>query len=472
MMNPTKATNTTAFPFDTSVNEKLATIFSSISLVMIGILMVIACCYCRIEKISCLNLQRTGIIFISIGLTSFWGTILYQSDDVYFTCIIILLSVSIIFTIIGHWSYFEEPEPTENEENFDELPEPTENEENNSEGCLSCKECCSCMKSIKSSILSCLNCCCITRKIVTFLSLPELPETKENSSYILPLRLITFTVCGMEIVYIVAASKEGEWKDIVLFTSAIMQKLVQIIFYHYRLNRMKVKTDPNRLRGASWYCKIISLINFIFWIESMKVTYDRQHEKSVEEILKRAHGFFAGVYTSLVVDYRLIFCTLFLEHASKIDKSITLDKKDLPNTLHGIEKDPIKFVCPSEGDFKTFTYKKRACKVVGFFCGLIIVLIQTINALHYHDKIKIGLEGNLTGMLAAFALLGASGFLWKKHEDHEKANILQRQFCSVFIKEAVGELPAFEKRTDSSIGDIHISEEMVQNQLKELNHNK
>ncbi|XP_066929012.1 uncharacterized protein [Clytia hemisphaerica] len=59
-----------------------------------------------------------------------------------------------------------------------------------------------------------------------------------------------------------------------------------------------------------------------------------------------------------------------------------------------------------------------------------------------------------------------------KHEDQEKANILQRQFCSVFTKEAVGELPAFEKRTDSSIGDIHISEEMVQNQLKELNHNK
>ncbi|XP_066913249.1 uncharacterized protein [Clytia hemisphaerica] len=61
---------------------------------------------------------------------------------------------------------------------------------------------------------------------------------------------------------------------------------------------------------------------------------------------------------------------------------------------------------------------------------------------------------------------------YTRHEDHEKANILQRQFCSVFTKEAVGELPAFEKRTDSSIGDIHISEEMVQNQLKELNHNK
>ncbi|XP_066935599.1 uncharacterized protein [Clytia hemisphaerica] len=59
-----------------------------------------------------------------------------------------------------------------------------------------------------------------------------------------------------------------------------------------------------------------------------------------------------------------------------------------------------------------------------------------------------------------------------KHEDHEKAKILQRQFCSVFTKEAVGELPAFEKRTDSSIGDIHIFEEIVQNQLEELNHNK
>ncbi|XP_066934931.1 uncharacterized protein [Clytia hemisphaerica] len=412
MMNPTNSTNATGFPFDTSVNEKLAITFSSITLVMIVILIIIA--YYCIKKISCLNLQRTGIIFISIGLTSFLGTILYQSDDVYFICIVILLLVSILFTSIGHGLY------------FDELPEPTENEENNSKGC--CKKYCSCMKSIKSSVLSCLNSYCITKKIVTFLSLSELLEDKKKSSYILPLRLITFIVCVMEIFYIAAAIKEKDGKDIALFILAIIQKLVQIIFYHYRLNRMKAKT--NRLRGASWYCKILSLTNFIFWIESMKVTYDRQHEKSVEEILKFFYGFIAGIYTSLVVDYRLIFCILFLEHASKIDKSIPLVEKNIPNTLHDIEKDPIKFAD-----------KTRVYKILGFIFGLLIVLIQIINAMHYKDTyhFKIGPGGNVTGMVATFALLVASGFLWKKiHLSNEVAYKKQITFGIDYLMVMMG----------------------------------
>ena len=59
-----------------------------------------------------------------------------------------------------------------------------------------------------------------------------------------------------------------------------------------------------------------------------------------------------------------------------------------------------------------------------------------------------------------------------KHEDHEKANILQRQFCSVFTKEPEGELPEFQTRTDAVIADILITKEMIQKLLKELDQNK
>ena len=59
-----------------------------------------------------------------------------------------------------------------------------------------------------------------------------------------------------------------------------------------------------------------------------------------------------------------------------------------------------------------------------------------------------------------------------KHEDFEKANILQQQFCSVFTKEPPGELPDFQRRTDTSLADIHITKEMVQKKLKELDQNK
>ena len=59
-----------------------------------------------------------------------------------------------------------------------------------------------------------------------------------------------------------------------------------------------------------------------------------------------------------------------------------------------------------------------------------------------------------------------------KHEDNEKADILQRQFCSVFTKEPEGDLPDFPKRTDTSISDIIITKEMVAKEIKRLDPNK
>lgn len=59
-----------------------------------------------------------------------------------------------------------------------------------------------------------------------------------------------------------------------------------------------------------------------------------------------------------------------------------------------------------------------------------------------------------------------------KHEDHEKASILQKQFCSVFTIEPEGQLPDFPRRTQQSIDEIVITKEMVKQRLKELDTNK
>lgn len=59
-----------------------------------------------------------------------------------------------------------------------------------------------------------------------------------------------------------------------------------------------------------------------------------------------------------------------------------------------------------------------------------------------------------------------------KHEDHEKANILQNQFCSVFTIEPHGELPEFPSRTDNVIEDIVILKEKVHKQILKLDVNK
>ena len=59
-----------------------------------------------------------------------------------------------------------------------------------------------------------------------------------------------------------------------------------------------------------------------------------------------------------------------------------------------------------------------------------------------------------------------------KFTDDEKANILQDQFSSVFTREPEGELPSFSNRTMANIFDIHITEDMVHNEIINLSLNK
>ena len=52
-----------------------------------------------------------------------------------------------------------------------------------------------------------------------------------------------------------------------------------------------------------------------------------------------------------------------------------------------------------------------------------------------------------------------------KFDDVEKANILQKQFS----REPDGDIPTFESRTESSLTNLYVTEEMVRKELKNLN---
>ena len=59
-----------------------------------------------------------------------------------------------------------------------------------------------------------------------------------------------------------------------------------------------------------------------------------------------------------------------------------------------------------------------------------------------------------------------------KYSDEEKANILQNQFSSVFLKESGDNIPIFPERTKACISNMVITNEMVFDQLLSLNPNK
>ena len=56
-----------------------------------------------------------------------------------------------------------------------------------------------------------------------------------------------------------------------------------------------------------------------------------------------------------------------------------------------------------------------------------------------------------------------------KFDGAEKANILQKQFSSVYTREPDGDIPTFESLTESSINNLYVTEEMVREKLKNLN---
>ena len=59
-----------------------------------------------------------------------------------------------------------------------------------------------------------------------------------------------------------------------------------------------------------------------------------------------------------------------------------------------------------------------------------------------------------------------------KFDDKEKANILQKQFSSVFTREPDNDIPEIEKRSNLIIKDLTATEELVKREIMQLNVNK
>ena len=59
-----------------------------------------------------------------------------------------------------------------------------------------------------------------------------------------------------------------------------------------------------------------------------------------------------------------------------------------------------------------------------------------------------------------------------KFDDKVKANILLKQFDSVFTKEPNAEVPVLDKKTEVNLPNINITEEMVRNEILKLKVNK
>ena len=66
--------------------------------------------------------------------------------------------------------------------------------------------------------------------------------------------------------------------------------------------------------GATWYLKIVSLFNYTMWLDSMVQTSD----ENIKMMFGQGWSAINTANIALLIDYRLLCCLLFAEHAVEV----------------------------------------------------------------------------------------------------------------------------------------------------------
>ncbi|XP_057304633.1 uncharacterized protein LOC130641713 [Hydractinia symbiolongicarpus] len=238
---------------------------------------------------------------------------------------------------------------------------------------------------------------------------PVMPEDEpigaHHKSVSFIIWVITIPLVTLEIAATVVMSLPAvNIFSVFLNTVAILQKLIQAGVYHFSL-RHQVPI-ANKKCGASWFFKIMALFNFSMWMQSII-----EAEKDFEVPLKEK--FFLDIltvigstYSALMIDYRLLCCLLFLEHAYEIDyvdchehTKLTQNARDSASSYTNLPDESVSF----------YTRTKRMNRY-GYLVGTLILLSQFLNALEYIHYVGpwvniFGVFGELSVLILGYMLI-------------------------------------------------------------------
>lgn len=136
-------------------------------------------------------------------------------------------------------------------------------------------------------------------------------------------------------------------------------------------------------------------------------------QSNLKNILKDGYNIFAKAYTALIIDYRLICCILFVEHAIVIENKVRLKEDKEKDALN--EKDfSYKIMHDSPERYVFFQNKLRWLSGAGKFLGLFIIFLQAVNAMQYTGNRAMGPWTNLMGCIAEWSFVIAGFCLLRK----------------------------------------------------------
>lgn len=201
--------------------------------------------------------------------------------------------------------------------------------------------------------------------------------------------VITIPLCILEMFFAIAATTKNPhpFYSAYEFVS-LLQKLVQASVYHFSL-RHKVPKCHIRM-GCSWFFKILSLLNFAFWIDSIVTT--QQDNQYIQDMFGKEFSIIKTSFNALIIDYRLLCSMLFLEHALEIEESSRAQFQGGYEVIHevGFDQQWGRLVARVNISHRTG---------YGYVIGLIWIGLQLVNGLQYFTKF-VGSWTNLFPIMA------------------------------------------------------------------------
>ena len=142
----------------------------------------------------------------------------------------------------------------------------------------------------------------------------------------------------------------------------IVQKIGQALVYiQLRLRCVR----PEKRSSASFFLRVLALFNFTMWIDSIANSDFDLLSSSI--VYGPAFNIPATAYEAILIDYRLLWAILFLEHS--------LD-------LNGEEEEKIHNT-PNIGSGEEITARERTFQGFGYFVGVACITVQIIQGLQY-----------------------------------------------------------------------------------------
>ncbi|XP_057302564.1 uncharacterized protein LOC130636749 [Hydractinia symbiolongicarpus] len=218
---------------------------------------------------------------------------------------------------------------------------------------------------------------------------------------------ITKIVVLLELFLLIGSLVKYDYLAAIFVFSGFFQKICQAWLYKYSL-QYKIPAK-NKFCGASWYLKIVALFNFSMWLDSI-MTADLQGDHFIKSILSDSYSIFSSGYAALLIDYRLLCCILFVEHAIKIDGYISEKQNNEATACRP-------FTPADELDHDTveaseeFKHDTSLLAGGGFLCGMVLLSLQIINGLQYK---YLGPWTNIFGIIADFTTMVCGFFIIRK----------------------------------------------------------